>query len=137
MKTLIFTSLILIFLSCDSKEKFEKDAVGKLFAELKKQNNFESDLTENILFEFLKNVNIVELKNGKEIEREFLFENFKCDCRDKLSITYSKENNRFELKVYESYFEKDLDWCPETSYFFSFQLDKNKIKEVKLDQIAG
>ena len=138
MKKFILSISVLFFLaSCSSNENFEKKTVEKLYAELKKQNNFESELTENTLFKFLKNVNIAELKAGKKIDQEYLFENFKCDCRDKLSIAYSLENNRFELKIYEEFFEKDLDWCPETTYFFSFKLENNQIKEVKLEQIAG
>lgn len=137
MKNLIFTSLFLIFVSCSPIENFEKNTVEKLYAELKKQKDFKSDLTENTLIEFLQNVNILKLKNGEKIEQEYLFEKFECNCRDKISIQYSNENDQFELNVYEEYFEKDIDWCPETSYFFSFKLNNSQVENVKLEQIAG
>ena len=138
MKKLFFGFSILILLSsCNLNKKFEKHTVEKLYVELKKEKNFESDLNETMLFEFLKNVNIAELKKGKKIEQDYFFESFKCDCQDKLSISYSNENNKFELNIYEESFEKDLDWCPETTYLFSFQIESTEIKNVMLEQIAG
>jgi hypothetical protein len=137
MKKLILTSLFLIFLSCNSNENLERNTIEKLFVELKKQKDFESDLTLNTLIEFFKNVNISKLTSGKKIEQEYLFENIECDCRDRISIQYSSEKNQYELIIYEEYFIKDLDWCPETSYFFSFKLNNNQVENVKLEQIAG
>ena len=137
MKKIILASLILIFVSCKSEEKFEKDSIKKLYKSLKEHSEFESDLKENSLVQFLHNISIPELKKGRKVESESLFENFKCDCRDKLSISYSKEKELFELKIDESFFEKELDWCPETTYVFSFKMENNKITEVKLHQIAG
>ena len=138
MRKLISACIILILsASCASNEKFKKKTVENLYNELKKENEFKSDLTQTILLQFLKNVNISALKKGQKFEHEYLFENFDCECQDNLSISYSTENNRFELTIYEESFEKDFDWCPETTYVFSFLLDKNQIKELKLDLIAG
>ena len=77
------------------------------------------------------------MKNGKVIEKKFLFEDIKCNCNDRLSISYNKENQYFELNVYEEFFEKDLDWCPESSYSFTFKFENNKISDVKLLHLAG
>lgn len=137
MKKIIVVSLILIFINCKSEVKFEKDAIKKLYSSLQKFKEFESDLEETTLVQFLNNVKISDLEKGKEVENEFLFENFKCDCNDKLSILYSNEKQQFELKIDESYFEKELDWCPETTYIFSFKMENDEITEVKLIQIAG
>lgn len=138
MKKIILMNFVFVFfMGCNTKEKFQENTIKKLYVELKKNKEFESDLTENILIEFLENVNISEIKQGKEIEKKLIFENFKCSCLDELKITYSKKNNRFELRIYEEFFEEDIDWCPETTYFFSFKIQDEKILELKLEGISG
>jgi hypothetical protein len=138
MKKIILVSFIFTFLiSCEINSNFEKASIENLFKELKKNSEFESELSEKILVEFLYKVDISDLKNGKSIEKEFLFEDIKCNCKDKLSISYNKENQRFELNIYEEFFEEDLDWCPESSYLFSFKFENNKISDVKLLNLAG
>lgn len=138
MKKISFTIVLLIlFASCNSSKNFEKSTVKNLYLALKNQQDFKSDLTENTLFEFLKNVNILELENGIEFEKELFFEKCECDCKDKISIKCSKGGKLFELNIYEESFENDLDWCPETSYIFTFQIKNNKIQDFRLKFIAG
>ena len=64
-----------------------------------------------------------------------LFENFECDCYDRIKISYS--DTRFILWIDEEFYEKDLDWCPESSYSYSFKIEDKKITDLKLDFMAG
>lgn len=135
-KYLILNSFLLIY-SCSTNNVFDENEVIKLYLEIKNDNNLDSELSEQILLDFFKEVSIFDLKKGKTFEREILFEDYNCDCIDRISILYNKSTSRIELNVYEEFFEKDLDWCPETSFMFSFKLEKNNITDIKLEFIAG
>ena len=87
--------------------------------------------------DFLKDVKIEDLKNGKEFEKEVLFENFDCECKDRLKISYDKSTKVFILQIHEASFVKDLDWCPEHSYIGSFKIKGNKIINIVFNLIAG
>ncbi|MBP6039872.1 MAG: hypothetical protein KA523_06720 [Flavobacterium sp.] len=87
--------------------------------------------------DFLKDIKIEDLKNGKEFEKEVLFENFDCDCKDRIKISYNITYGSFILEVSEATYVKDLDWCPEHSYLGSFKIKENKIVNAKFSLIAG
>jgi len=140
-KRLLLPLLSLFILSsCSLTEEpetstFSPSLIQSLNLKLSKQ--FEIDFQETHLVELLNGINLEELKNGKEYEKEFLFEDFECDCFDKIKISYSNQDGRFNLWVYEEFFEEGLDWCPESSYSYSFKIDNNKIVDLQLDYMAG
>lgn len=112
---------------------FDQNLVQQLYNELK--SNFEIGFTQKHLNSALIGLKISELKKGKEFEKEMLFENFKCECYDNIKISYSE--NRYRLWIYEEFYEKDLDWCPESNYSYSFTIANDKITDLKLDFMAG
>ena len=54
-----------------------------------------------------------------------------------MKISYSQSESRFILFVYEEFYEEELDWCPESSYSYSFGIKNLKIVDLKLDFMAG
>ena len=70
-------------------------------------------------------------------EKEVLFENFDCDCKDKMQISYDKSTKVFIIQIYEASFVKDLDWCPEHSYIGYFKIIVDRIVNTKFNLIAG
>lgn len=140
-KPIIFLLSISTLFSCNSLENneqplvFETSLIESLYGSLKSQ--FDIDFEKNHLNDLLQNVNIERLKNGLQIEKDFLFENFDCDCFDKMKISYSVKDRRFVLWVYEEYYDKDLDWCPESSFSYSFIIEENKITDLRHDFMAG
>ena len=133
----LFLCSFLLTLSCTSNNNFDEAEIVKLYHEIKNNNGLDSDLSEQILLNFFKEVSISDLKNRNSFEKELFFEECKCYCKDKLSISFNKSTELFELNVYEEFFENDLDWCPETSFMFSFKLEHNNISNIKLEFIAG
>lgn len=139
-KYLICLAVGLLSFSCKERsvskiELFDQDLNKSLYEKL--NSEFEIHFSLKDLNSVLNGVKIGELKKGKEIEKVMLFENFKCDCYDKIKISYSQSENRFILFIYEEAFVEDLDWCPESSYCFSFNLKNNKIIDLRMDFIAG
>ncbi|WP_320815370.1 hypothetical protein [Flavobacterium sp.] len=139
-KYLICITFGLLSFSCKEKsvsknELFDQDLNKSLYKKL--NSEFKIHFSLNNLNSVLNGVKIEELKKGKEIEKEMLFENFKCDCYDKIKISYSQSENRFILFIYEEAFVEDLDWCPESSYYYSFDVKNNKIIDLRMDFIAG
>lgn len=131
---------IFILSSCSLTEEpgtsnFSPSLIQSLHLKLSEQ--FEIDFQESHLIELLSGINLEELKNGKEYEKEFLFEDFQCDCFDKIKISYSSQDDRINLWVYEEFFEEGLDWCPESSYSYSFIIENNDIVDLQLDYMAG
>ncbi|MDO6435851.1 hypothetical protein Q4534_00465 [Cyclobacterium sp. 1_MG-2023] len=116
-------------------ETFDDEIITLLYEKL--DSGFDIDFKQNHLESILKNLDILSLKEGEEFEKEMLFEDYKCDCLDKIKIYYDKADDRFILWVYEEFYETDLDWCPETSYSYSFQIVNHKITDLKLDFMAG
>lgn len=116
-------------------EIFDDEIITSLYEKL--NSEFDIDFNQNHLESILKNRDILSLKEGEEFEKEMLFEDFKCDCLDKIRISYNEADDRFILWVYEEFYEADLDWCPESSYSYSFQIANHKITDLKLDFMAG
>jgi hypothetical protein len=113
--------------------KFDQDLVEQLYNNLK--SDFEIGFKQKHLNSILDDIKISELKNGEEFEKEMLFENFECKCYDKIKISYS--DKRYILWIYEEFYEKDLEWCPESSYSYSFTIVNKKITDLRLDFMAG
>lgn len=133
-KTFLFFFFVLSFNFCLSQD-FDETKTKVLFEEFNKL--YKTPFDYNTLHTFFKEIKVEELKSGKEVEKEFLFENFDCECKDKLKISYHKESNSFVLNVYEKTFVEDLDWCPEHLYFGTFKIKNNKIIKVTFKQVAG
>ena len=129
--------LLFTLLSCNfsSSQNFNKSQIKTLFDSFNKQS--QTPFNYKVLEDFLKDVKIEDLKNGKEFEKEVLFENFDCECKDRLKISYDKSTKVFILQIHEASFVKDLDWCPEHSYIGSFKIKGNKIINTVFNLIAG
>ena len=135
----LFVSLFFSFtlLSCNFSlsQNFNTSQIKILFEEFNKQS--QTPFSYKILEDFLKDIKIEDLKKGKEFEKEVLFENFDCECKDVMKISYDKTLKTFILKINEASFVKDLDWCPEHSYIGSFEIKENKIVNAEFNLVAG
>lgn len=128
--------LVFQFGSCQTNkhpfnESLKKDLFDKLNAKEKTSFSYKN------LSDLLSLTNINDLEIGAVVEKEFLFENFKCNCNDTMKLSYNREKQLFVLLIYEKSYEKDLDWCPESAYSYSFKITDNKISNVKKEFIAG
>jgi hypothetical protein len=86
----------------------------------------------------VQGIGLADLKAGKEVEKEILFEeNCNCNCYDKIRIAYDAERQRYVLHIYEEFYEPDMDWCPESSWQYSFNIEDNQIIDLNLDFMAG
>ena len=140
---MIFNRFFLIFFLvfalfyCNSgfSQNFNKTQIKTLFDTFSKQS--QTPFSYKVLENFLKDVNIENLKKGNVFEKEVLFENFDCDCKDKMQISYDKSTKVFIIQIYEAIFVKDLDWCPEHSYIGSFKIIDDRIVNTKFNLIAG
>lgn len=134
-----YITLFLTFtlLSCNLSlgQNFNKSQIKILFEKFNKQT--QTPFSYKILEDFLKDIKIEDLKKGKEFEKEVLFENFDCECKDVMKISYDKTLKTFILKINEASFVKDLDWCPEHSYIGSFEIKENKIVNAEFNLVAG
>ena len=134
-----YITLFLTFtlLSCNLSlgQNFNKSQIKILFEKFNKQT--QTPFSYKILEDFLKDIKIEDLKKGKEFEKEVLFENFDCECKDVMKISYDKTLKTFILKINEASFVKDLDWCPEHSYIGSFEIKENKIVNTEFNLVAG
>lgn len=134
-----YITLFLTFtlLSCNLSlgQNFNKSQIKILFEKFNKQT--QTPFSYKILEDFLKDIKIEDLKKGKEFEKEVLFENFDCECKDVMKISYDKTLKTFILKINEASFVKDLDWCPEHSYIGSFEIKENKIVNAVFNLVAG
>ncbi len=129
--------MLFTLLSCNfsSSQNFNTSQIKTLFDSFNKQS--QTPFNYKVLEDFLKDVKIEDLKNGKEFEKEVLFENFDCECKDRLKISYDKSKKVFILQIHEASFVKDLDWCPEHSYIGFFKIKGNKIVNTEFNLIAG
>lgn len=134
-----YIALFLFFalLSCNFSlsQNFNKSQIKILFEKFNKQT--QTPFSYKILEDFLKDIKIEDLKKGKEFEKEVLFENFDCECKDVMKISYDKTLKTFILKINEASFVKDLDWCPEHLYIGSFKIKENKIVNTEFNLVAG
>ena len=119
----------------DSNQKFDQKLIASLYQQLAAK--FEIDFSQKHLEIVFLDAEITDLKEGREISKELLFEDFSCNCLDQIKLSFEPENERFVLWVYEEFFEEDLDWCPESSYSYSFQIMNGEIRDLKLDFMAG
>lgn len=124
-------------LSCNFSlsQNFNTSQIKILFEEFNKQT--QTPFSYKILEDFLKDIKIEDLKKGKEFEKEVLFENFDCECKDVMKISCDKTSKTFILKINEASFVKDLDWCSEHSYIGSFKFKENKIVNAEFNLVAG
>jgi len=127
---------LFVIISCkqqNTPKKFDAKLTSQLYSQL--ITNFKSAIgfKESHLTELLTDISIPELKQGKSVEKKMLFEDFQCECYDQMKLSYSNTDNRFILHVYEEFFNKKLDWCPESSSTYSFEILENKISDLKLD----
>ncbi|HLO74360.1 MAG TPA: hypothetical protein VK164_10525 [Flavobacterium sp.] len=131
----LFLSFTFLFCNISLSQNFNKSQIKILFEKFNKQS--QTPFSYKILEDFLKDIKIEDLKKGKTFEKEVLFENFDCECKDVMKISYDKTSKTFILKIQEATFVKDLDWCPEHSYVGSFKIKDNKIINTGFYLIAG
>jgi len=120
-----------------NEEHFDASVVSDLYSQLSSLSEGELSFDKNLLSGFLAEVDVVEVKNGNVFEKKVLFESFDCDCFDKLSLSFDKETGRYTLLIYEEIFIEELDWCPESSYGYSFAIKNQKLLDFRLDFMAG
>ena len=89
------------------------------------------------LIDFLKAANPEELKNGSSHESELLFEPIECDCLDRMSLSYDQNQDAFILGIYEETYVEDMDWCPESTYQYSFGVKNQQAINVSFEFLAG
>ncbi|MCU4187886.1 hypothetical protein M9Q43_01760 [Flavobacterium sp. HXWNR29] len=116
-------------------QNFNKSQIKSLFEKFNKQT--QTPFSYKILEDFLKDIKIEDLKKGKEFEKEVLFENFDCECKDVMKISFDKTSKTFILKINEASFVQDLDWCPEHTYIGSFKIKEDKIVNTEFNLVAG
>jgi hypothetical protein len=134
-KTTWFLYLLFLCFNFCFCQDFDEKKVKILFEKFNEQSV--TPFNYKTLNTFLKDVKIEELKSGKEIEKEVLFEDFICECKDKLKISYHKESNVFLLYIYEESYTEDLDWCPEHTYQGVFNIENDKVVQVTFKLVAG
>ena len=132
---ILFLSGTLLSCNLSLSQNFNKSQIKILFEKFNKQSR--TPFSYKILENFLNNIKIEDLKKGKEFEKEIVFENFSCECKDRIKIYYDKSTKVFILQIHETSFVKDLDWCPEHYYIGSFKIKDNKIVNTKFNLIAG
>jgi hypothetical protein len=125
----------LFYCNSGSSQNINTSQVKTLFDAFNKQS--QTPFSYKVLEDFLKDVNIENIKKGNVFEKEVLFENFDCECKDKMQISYDKSTKVFIVQIYEASFVKDLDWCPEHYYIGTFKIKDNKIFNTKFNLIAG
>ena len=130
-----FLTFALFYCNSGCSQNFNTSQVKTLFDAFNKQS--QTPFSYKVLEDFLKDVNIENIKKGNVFEKEVLFENFDCECKDKMQISYNKSTKVFIIQIYEASFVKDLDWCPEHSYIGTFKIKDNKIFNTKFNLIAG
>lgn len=131
----LFLSFTLLSCNLSLSQNFNNSQIKILYKEFNNQS--QTPFSHKILENFLKDIEIEDLKKGKEFEKEVLFENFDCECKDVMKISYDKTSKTFILKINEASFVKDLDWCPEHSYVGSFKIKENKIVNTEFNLVAG
>jgi hypothetical protein len=128
-------SFALLNSNSSNSQNLNKSQVKTLFDKFNEQS--QTPFKYKVLEDFLKDVKIEDLKKGNVFEKEVLFENFDCDCKDKMQISYDKSTKVFIIQIYEASFVKDLDWCPEHSYIGTFKIIDDRIVNTKFNLIAG
>lgn len=128
-------SFALLNSNSSNSQNLNKSQVKTLFDNFNEQS--QTPFKYKVLEDFLNDVKIEDLKKGNVFEKEVLFENFDCECKDVMKISYDKTSKTFILKINEASFVKDLDWCPEHSYIGTFEIKENKIINTEFNLVAG
>ena len=134
-KTTCFLFFLFLSLNFCFSQDFDETKTKMLFDKFNEQSV--TPFNHKTLNAFLGAIKIEELKSGKEVEQEVLFEDFDCECKDKLKISYYKKDNSFILYIHEESYIEDLDWCPEHTYQGVFEIKNNDIINVKFKLITG
>ena len=139
MKRKLFCMLlfsIILFESCETKKTtFDENIKKELFDKLNTKGK--TSFSYKNLSDLLSFTTIDEVKKGLEIEQTFVFEGFDCNCKDTMKFYYDKDKQMNLIYVYEETYDADEDWCPETTYFYSFKIVDDKIVDVKKEMVAG
>ena len=123
--------------TASSEIEFDADFARDLYEKLMKASEGSVSFSQQQLIEFLKAANPEELKNGNSYESELLFESIKCDCLDQMSLSYDQNQDAFILGIYEETYVEDMDWCPESTYQYSFGVKNQQAINVSFEFLAG
>ena len=142
--------LVLMVLSCKTKDDapvsttekstkiiFDADLSENLYKEMEASSEGALSFNQQQLSDLLKVANPTELKKGNSYHTELRFESFECNCLDKMELSYDKKQGTFILFIYEETYVEDLDWCPESTYQYSFKIKDQKATNVTLEFLAG
>ena len=140
----------ILFSSCESNDAsanskktasseiyFDADFAQDLYEKLIKASEGSVSFSQQQLIDFLKTASPEELKNGNSYESELLFESIECDCLDRISMSYDENQDVFILGIYEETYVEDMDWCPESTYQYSFGVKNQKAINVSFEFLAG
>ena len=116
---------------------FDADLSENLYKEMEASSEGVLSFSQQQLSDLLKIADPAELKNGNSYAVELLFEPFECNCLDKMDLSYDNKQDAFILYIYEETYVEDMDWCPESSYQYSFGIKDQKAIDVKLEFLAG
>ena len=109
--------------------------VLSLYDSLKKEFQIEFRLID--LQTLFKKVNIEQLTQGESFSNRFLIEEFECDCLDELVLSYDQSTQYFNLVINETIYVEGLDWCPEHTKVFGYQVNDGEIQSLNLLAEAG
>ena len=123
--------------AASSKIEFDTDFAQDLYEKLIKASEGSVSFSQQQLIDFLKTASPEELKNGNSYESELLFESIECDCLDRISMSYDENQDTFILGIYEETYVEDMDWCPESTYQYSFGVKNQKAINVSFEFLAG
>ena len=116
---------------------FDADLSENLYKEMEASSEGVLSFSQQQLSDLLKIADPAELKNGNSYAVELLFEPFECNCLDKMDLSYDNKQDAFILYIYEETYVEDMDWCPESTYQYSFKIKDQKATSVKLEFLAG
>ena len=116
---------------------FDADLSENLYKEMEASSEGVLSFSQQQLSDLLKIADPAELKNGNSYAVELFFEPFECNCLDKMDLSYDNKQDAFILYIYEETYVEDMDWCPESTYQYSFKIKGQKATNVKLEFLAG
>ncbi len=91
------------------------------------------DINPNILIQFLKDIDQVELSKNGQFEKEYHFNiapigySDPPKCKDKISIQFFPETCKYRMVIWNT-FLVEPDWCTESQVVYSFEIKDNQIK---------
>ena len=116
---------------------FDANFSENLYKEMEASSEGALSFSQQQLSDLLKVANPTELKKGNSYQTELRFESFECNCLDKMQLSYDKKQGAFILFIYEETYVEDLDWCPESTYQYSFKIIDQKVTNMTLEFLAG